>query len=454
MRNLYAIRYIIVANLCLTSVLLISKNSTLNWVAIAVTICIDLIGFYSYQKSVGEKLKINEQQVTQGKRSIIILLQAIGTIIFTLICVVLKIDAHIFLLVNLIWSLQLFGIYEVSRLTSDLVYTTFKRSKSIAVIGSSDEINKIVPLLSKRKQFDVKGYFDIEGNAQPQVEEIMGNAYLGTYSKAVQLAVKNDITELFVSPTNLAEKQFNNLVIEAENNCIKVRVIDPEPSLTESYRFKRKMNGLAINSKYNEPLSLLQNRIIKRGFDIIISGMVIVFILSWLIPIVALLVKFESRGPVFFRQKRSGRNNKPFWCLKFRSMTPNKEANAKQATRGDARITKVGAFLRKTSLDEMPQFLNVITGDMSICGPRPHMLNHTDEFSAQINDYMVRLYVKPGITGWAQVNGYRGETSELIQMEKRVEYDIEYLQNWTLVNDFSIMLNTVKFLFKPSQNTF
>ncbi len=454
MRNLYAIKYVIIANLCLTSVLLISSNRLVNWIAIAVTLCIDLSCFYSYRKRVQEKFQNNEEQVTQGKRSLIILLQAIGTIIFALICVILKIDAKIFLLVNLIWSLQLFGIYEVSRFTSDLVYATFKKSKSIAVLGSNDEIYKILPLLNQRKQFDVKGYFDIEGNEQPHVLDFEGNEHLGSYSKAVQFSVKNQITELFVSPKSLAEKQFNNLVIEAENNCIKIRVIDPRPILLESYKFKRKMNGLVINSKYNEPLSLLQNRIIKRGFDILVSGLVIVFILSWLIPIVAILVKSESRGPVFFRQKRSGRNNKPFWCLKFRSMTPNKEANAKQASRGDVRITKVGAFLRKTSLDEMPQFLNVITGDMSICGPRPHMLSHTDEFSAQINNYMVRLYVKPGITGWAQVNGYRGETSELIQMEKRVEYDIEYLQNWTITNDFVIMINTVKFLFKPSQDTF
>ncbi len=454
MRNLYAIKYIIIANLCLTSVLLISNNKLVNWVSIIITIYFDLLCLYSYQKSLKARMKVNEEQVTQGKRSLIILLQTIGTIIFTLICIFFKIDAHIFLLVNLLWALQLFSIYEISRFTSDLVYATFKRSKSIAVIGNDIDVHKIVPLLRQRKQFDVKGYFDIDESSPSNLTDFGGNEYLGSFSKAVQLAVKNDITELFVSPTSLAEKHFNQLATEAENNCIKLRVIDPKPVMLESYRFKRKINGLVINSKYNEPLSLLQNRIIKRIFDVVISGLVVVFILSWLIPIVALLVKLESRGPVFFRQKRSGRNNKPFWCLKFRSMTPNKEANVKQATKGDARITKVGAFLRKTSLDEMPQFLNVITGDMSICGPRPHMLSHTDEFSALINDYMVRLYVKPGITGWAQVNGYRGETFELIQMEKRVEYDIEYLQNWTLTNDFVIMLNTIKFLFKPNENTF
>lgn len=454
MRSLYSIKYLIIANLMLTCILLLTEEKTVIWPSVAITLLIDCFCLYAYQKKVKEKTRENEQQITQGKRSTIILLQAAGTILFTIICLLANLNSSVFIIVNLLWALQLFGVYEISRLTSDFIYATFRRSRSVAIVGNSDEVHKLVPILTKRKQFDLKGYFDVAETRKRFEPAFAGAGHLGSFSTAVELSLQNNITELFVSPSGLADKHFRSLVDEAENNCIKVRIVESDSSLLESFRFKRNMNGLVINSRYKEPLSLLQNRIIKRVFDILLSSLAFVFVLSWLIPLVAILVKLESRGPIFFRQQRSGRNNKPFWCLKFRSMTPNSDANKKQAVRGDARITRVGAFLRKTSLDEMPQFINVLTGDMSICGPRPHMLTHTEEFSTHIKEYMARLYIKPGITGWAQINGYRGETSELMQMQKRVDYDIEYLQNWTLSNDLVIIARTVKFLFVPDENTF
>lgn len=165
--------------------------------------------------------------------------------------------------------------------------------------------------------------------------------------------------------------------------------------------------------------------------------------LSWLVPVIGLLIKIESRGPVFFVQKRSGRYNDVFRCLKFRTMTVSDKSDLVQATKGDNRITRVGAFLRKTSLDEFPQFLNVFMGDMSIIGPRPHMLAHTEQYRNLINRYMVRQFVKPGISGWAQVNGYRGETETTELMEKRVEHDIWYMENWSLMLDIRILFLTV-----------
>lgn len=192
----------------------------------------------------------------------------------------------------------------------------------------------------------------------------------------------------------------------------------------------------------------------KRLFDIVFSTLVIVFILSWLTPLMILLIKLESKGPAFFKQERSGKNNRTFRCYKFRSMKPNNYADQIQTSKKDARITKIGAFMRKTSIDELPQFFNVLFGNMSIVGPRPHMLLHTKEYGVSVDSYMVRHFAKPGITGWAQVTGFRGETKTLEAMEKRVECDVWYLENWTFLLDIKIIFLTVWNIFKGEENAF
>ena len=200
---------------------------------------------------------------------------------------------------------------------------------------------------------------------------------------------------------------------------------------------------LEIINPQKVPMDDSWARISKRIFDIVFSSLVILFIFSWLFPIIALLIKLNSKGPVFFIQKRTGINNRIFNCIKFRSMYENEQSDQKQATKGDARITPVGRFMRKTNIDELPQFFNVLRGDMSVVGPRPHMLKHTDEFSELIRFYLVRHYVRPGITGWAQVNGYRGITDERWKLEKRVEYDMKYVENWSLWWDIKIIIMTI-----------
>lgn len=212
--------------------------------------------------------------------------------------------------------------------------------------------------------------------------------------------------------------------------------------------FKSRMNmesvgNLVVINPQEIPLDDIGARISKRCFDIVFSLLVIVGILSWLIPLLGLLIKIGSRGPVFFVQRRTGLNNKSFRCVKFRSMAPNKQSDSMQATRNDSRITPIGRFMRKTNLDEFPQFFNVLTGDMSIVGPRPHMLKHTEEYAGLIDQYLTRHYIKPGITGWAQINGYRGETDQLWKMEQRVNYDREYIENWTFAWDLQIIWKTV-----------
>jgi putative colanic acid biosynthesis UDP-glucose lipid carrier transferase len=209
---------------------------------------------------------------------------------------------------------------------------------------------------------------------------------------------------------------------------------------------------IPIISLRSEPLQAVSNRIRKRIFDIVVSLVGIVFILSLLIPTIGLAIYLESPGPIFFMQTRSGKNNRNFKCIKFRSMTVNKDADQKQATRDDSRITRVGKFIRKTSIDEFPQLFNVLRGDMSMVGPRPHMVYHTECYSKTVNQYMVRQFLTPGITGWAQVNGFRGETQTIEQMQGRIDHDLWYLENWSLWLDVRIIFLTAFNVFRGEEN--
>lgn len=192
----------------------------------------------------------------------------------------------------------------------------------------------------------------------------------------------------------------------------------------------------------------------KRLFDFAFALLVTVFLLSWLLPLLAILIKLESRGPVFFKQLRTGKHGLPFYCLKLRSMRLNDDSDSQQATRGDDRITRVGAFLRRTSLDELPQFLNVLRGEMSVVGPRPHMLQHTLHYTKLIDNFMDRHAVAPGITGLAQVAGHRGETREMQAMVERVRADLFYINNWSFGLDVKIVLLTVRQAIFGHENAF
>ena len=240
----------------------------------------------------------------------------------------------------------------------------------------------------------------------------------------------------------MTNKQINDLIDFADNNLRELKFI---PDNKDIYSKKLKYeyyDYIPILILRNIPLSNTINKITKRVFDIVFSSIVIILLLSWLTPLLALLIKLESKGPVFFKQSRNGFNYKEFDCYKFRSMTPNKEAHQYQVTRGDQRITKVGKFIRKTSIDELPQFYNVLFGDMSVVGPRPHMVSHTDMYAKKIDKFMVRHFVKPGITGLAQVSGFRGEVESDTDIINRVKYDIFYIENWSLLLDLKIIFQT------------
>ncbi|HZW62681.1 MAG TPA: undecaprenyl-phosphate glucose phosphotransferase [Flavobacteriaceae bacterium] len=254
---------------------------------------------------------------------------------------------------------------------------------------------------------------------------------------------KEQIDEIYCSITELSNADMLKVIDFADNN-LKILKFLPDNKDIYSKKLKYELyEYIPILSFRDIPLQERVNQIIKRTFDILFSSAVIVFLLSWLTPLLAILIRLESKGPVFFKQSRNGFNYKEFDCYKFRSMTPNKDAHLYQATRGDQRVTKIGKFIRKTSIDELPQFFNVLFGDMSVVGPRPHMVSHTNMYAKRIDKFMVRHFVKPGITGLAQVSGFRGEVETDKDIINRVKYDIFYIENWSLLLDIKIIIQTL-----------
>jgi len=265
------------------------------------------------------------------------------------------------------------------------------------------------------------------------------------FDKIHQFLLEYDIDEVYISLPSDSDYHIKEFIKFCHLNYIKVNFLNEFIHLLnrKTIQLSLDYNGpTPIVAVAKEPLEITANTIVKRSFDIVFSGLILILIGSWLFPLVALLIKIDSPGPVFFRQKRTGLDGKNFVCLKFRTMRVNKHADIKQATADDDRITRVGAFLRKTNIDEMPQFINVLKGEMSVVGPRPHMLSHTRMYAKLISPFMVRHWVKPGITGLAQAKGYRGETHEIRQMYQRVRMDVFYIQHWSFWFDLKIVLIT------------
>jgi putative colanic acid biosynthesis UDP-glucose lipid carrier transferase len=278
---------------------------------------------------------------------------------------------------------------------------------------------------------------------------------LGGFDAIEEFILEEKVDEMYVALHIDNLEVINKLVKICEHNMVRIKFIPDFQLYTKSSKVEVTFyENTPVLMFRREPLEFTSNRIIKKVFDICFSSLVILLIFPWLFPIIMLIIKLESKGPVFFKQERSGRDNRSFMFLKFRSIHINDLAHEKQTEKGDARITKFGAFIHRTSIDELPQFFNVFWGDMSVVGPRPHMVNLAKEYSELINNYLVRQYAKPGITGWAQVNGYRGETKELIDMENRVDYDIWYIENWSLLLDIKIIIRTIINIFTGEENAY
>lgn len=269
------------------------------------------------------------------------------------------------------------------------------------------------------------------------------NKYLGRIDKLFQDLETTKINSIIFCDNDIDVELYKQIVEIAEHKMIRIYMVPDFKYANLGPNYFDVIHEIPFLKLIREPLSNPKKQLLKRAFDIGFSFFVMVFLLSWLIPIVALIVKIESNESVFFLQKRSGLNNEPFNCIKFRSMKSNTNADIQTARKNDVRITKFGAFIRKTSIDELPQFINVFLGEMSVVGPRPHMLSQTEMYSKITKKYMTRHIVKPGITGWAQVMGARGEIFSHSDMEKRIEKDVWYIQNWSFFLDMKIIFLTL-----------
>jgi putative colanic acid biosynthesis UDP-glucose lipid carrier transferase len=341
----------------------------------------------------------------------------------------------------------LMGIFRVA---VQMVLKKYRASgnnyQNAIIVGKGSTSPRLVDVLRIRKDFGINflGYFD----DQADCEQTRGSVE-DLFEKVPKMNV-----DLIYIHEKLEASLVKRVIDFADENYIKVKMIPGKSlQLEKSLSFSRYGDFFVINVN-DIPLDHPLNSFAKRVFDLAFASFVTVFILSWLIPLVGILIKLESRGPVFFIQKRNGLNNKVFDCLKFRSMTPNDYADSQQATKDDPRVTRIGAFLRNSSLDEMPQFLNVLMGSMSIVGPRPHTLPMNDTFRTQIERYNSRHKIKPGITGLAQVRGYRGEIENSFQIRSRVRLDYFYINNWSFLLDLEIMVKTVYELLFNRENAY
>jgi len=315
--------------------------------------------------------------------------------------------------------------------------------RKVVVIGNNEKTRQLIETFNTRLDFGYK--FDAQFSIRDEGF---------TIENCFDYIIENDIDEIYFSVAELSNKQINKLKDFADNNLRELKFIPDNKEIYSKKLQYEYYNYIPVLSLRVIPLQEPVSQFVKRFFDILFSLFVIVFVLSWLTPILAICIKLESKGPVFFKQSRNGFNYQEFDCYKFRSMTPNKDAHLHQATKGDDRITKVGVFIRKTSMDELPQFFNVLFGDMSVVGPRPHMVSHTNMYAQRIDKFMVRHFVKPGITGLAQVSGFRGEVEKDDDIVSRVKYDIFYIENWSLLLDVKIILQTVTNAIKGEEKAY
>lgn len=304
-------------------------------------------------------------------------------------------------------------------------------------------LRKVVIVGLNKKTDQLRKYFNDNPDYGYQLVRIFDLKQFQNIEEIIKRISENEVDEIYSSIAELNNKELTSLIDFADNN---LKILKFLPDNKEIYSKKLDFtyyDFLPILSMRRIPTDEPINLFVKRIFDVIFSLVVIIGVLSWLTPILGLIIKIESKGPIFFKQKRNGLDYKEFYCYKFRSMRPNPEAHLYQIQKNDPRVTRIGKIIRKTSIDELPQFINVLKGNMSVVGPRPHMVSHTHMYAEKIDKFMVRHFIKPGITGLAQVSGFRGEVEDDNFIINRVKYDIFYLENWSLLMDLKIIVKTV-----------
>ena len=321
--------------------------------------------------------------------------------------------------------------------------------RTTVVLGDDTSTKQVIQVFKSKANLGYKflGFFSENKHNDP--------LFLGNFLQVFQYAEENHIDEIYCSLTQLTNEQVKKINKFANEKGILLKLI---PNASELYSKNQSVqyydDALMVLSVNRLPFEFVENFYIKRIFDIIFSFFVCLFVLSLLWPILFVLVKLESKGPLLFRQKREGINGSEFTCYKFRSMKLNEQSEKSHVTKNDARVTKMGAFMRKTSVDELPQFLNVLKGDMSVVGPRPHLESLSIEYQRDVENYLKRHIVKPGITGLAQVSGYRGEIKKKADIKNRIRFDIFYIENWSFFLDIKIIFKTILNVFQGEEKAY
>lgn len=357
-----------------------------------------------------------------------------------------------FLLVFYLSSVVIFSLWRVFVRVSLKIYRRKGYNfKKVVIVGAGQNGMELYRLMKDDLAygFNVMGFFD----DNISLKDVLPN-YLGKTSEVEDYVLENNVDEIYCTLPGTNDGKILRMLNFAEKHMVRFYIVP------EFYRDVKKslvmevLESIPLLTVRREPLQAAYNRALKRSFDIVFSFCILVTVFPILYIVAGILIKMSSRGPILFKQKRTGLYGQEFECYKFRTMKVNAQADVLQAVKDDPRKTRIGDFLRRTNLDEFPQFMNVLLGNMSVVGPRPHMLRHTEQYSALIDKYMVRHLVKPGVTGWAQVTGYRGETKTLEQMEGRVKRDVWYIENWTFFLDLKIIVVTLLNMFKGEKNAY
>jgi len=327
--------------------------------------------------------------------------------------------------------------------------------RSILIVGAGEVGKNFVDAVKNNPHFGYK----VIGFLDDKQKTLSNGQYLGKIADLDNILSKKQIDNVVITLPNYATDKLEEAVRISNKYTTRVKII-PDYFKFVSSKYNVSMFGpFPVISVRDDRVNEFHWRLLKRASDTTFSFLLFTFIFSWFWPVIAIAIKLDSKGPVFFKQERWGRNNKKFFVYKFRSMVTSskdidKNGRFRQAAKNDPRITRVGRILRKTNFDELPQFWNVLKGEMSTVGPRPHPIQLNLEFKENIKLYMIRHLVKPGITGWAQINGYRGETKEAILMQKRIDHDIWYIENWSFLLDVQIILKTVWNMIKGDSNAY
>ncbi|MBQ0769007.1 MAG: exopolysaccharide biosynthesis polyprenyl glycosylphosphotransferase [Bizionia sp.] len=321
--------------------------------------------------------------------------------------------------------------------------------RRVVIVGNNDSAQELKALFRSQKQL---GYKVLATFSDTHVK-----SNTGSIADSFSYLERNmGVDEVYCAIDDLTEKQVNDFVKITNINHSNIKFV-PSTKKLFSKRLKTDFyNYLPVLSIEEVALNRDFNQLVKRAFDVLFSLLVIVFILSWVSAILFVLIKLESKGPLFYKHKRNGKNYKEFTCYKFRSLRTTTEIKGTYVTENDNRVTNIGKFLRKSSIDELPQFLNVFKNDMSVVGPRPHMLSYTEDYSKKIDKYnfIFRHNVRPGITGLAQIKGYRGEIKTDEDIINRIKYDIFYIENWSLLLDVKIIFQTIINMFKGQDEAY